>query len=464
MSLRQAATSVTRGLALLAEGMEELLAATAAPLASTELLAALREVEVARRKTAAVDHQLLAQCTEQGLAVQLGHRKLDVCLSQLLRISRTDSRARIRASVVCGPRRSFTGEPLLPIHPATAAAAHDGLIGAEHTRIIGQILGKIPAGVAADQVAQAEEALAGYAATMTPEALVTVGHRLLAHLNPDGSLTDATDRARRRNLNLGRQGVDLMSEMSGTLTPACRAKIDALFAKLAAPGAGTEHEHDPHPDIADPRSQAQRNHDALEALCDMVLGRPELGTHRGVPVTAIITMTLADLENCTGHATTASGGVLPIRDALAMAERCHPVLALFDHHGRPLHLGRRRRLASADQRLALIAAEGGCTKPGCVVPADQCQVHHADDDWSRGGKTDIEELTLACDSDHAGVHPGPLGWSTRMGGDHRYPKRCAWTPPPHLHRAAAVNHLHHPDELLTGGIADSANPGDDDPP
>lgn len=66
---------------------------------------------MARRKTAAVDHQLLTQCAEQGLAVQLGHRKLDACLSQLLRISRTDARARIRTSVVGGPRRSFTGEP-----------------------------------------------------------------------------------------------------------------------------------------------------------------------------------------------------------------------------------------------------------------------------------------------------------------------------------------------------------------
>ena len=449
---------------MLAEGMEELLAATAAPLASPELLAALRGVEVARRKTAAVDHQVLTQCAEQGLAVQLGHRKLDVCLSQLLRISRTDARARIRASVVCGPRRSFTGEPLLPIHPATAAAAHDGLIGAEHARIIGQILGKIPACVPADRVAEAEAALAGCAATMTPEALVTAGHRILAHLNPDGNLTDAADRSRRRSVNLGRQGVDLMSDISGTLTPACRAKLDALFAKLAAPGAGTEHANDPHPDLADPRSQAQRNHDALEALCDQVLGRPDLGSHRGVPVTAIITMTLTDLEACTGQATTASGGVLPVRDALTMAERCHPILVLFDHHGRPLHLGRQRRLASADQRLALIAAEGGCTKPGCSVPPYQCQVHHADNDWADGGKTDIEELTLACDSDHAGVHPGNLGWSTRMGGDPRYPGRCAWTPPPHLHQAPAVNHLHHPDELLSCHAAETGDTGDGDPP
>jgi hypothetical protein len=73
--------------------------------------------------------------------------------------------------------------------------------------------------------------------------------------------------------------------MSATLTPVCRAKLDAVFAKLACPGAATA----PHtsgagdpgglgvePDAvavaADTRTQAQRNHDGLQALCDLVLG------------------------------------------------------------------------------------------------------------------------------------------------------------------------------------------------
>ncbi len=224
-------TSAERELALLAAGMEELLAATAAPLETPQLLFALRALEVARRKVSAVDHQVLSQAAEQGVPVQLGHRTLH----HVLRISERDARAWIRAAGVSGSRRALTGPLLSPIQPCTAAAAHDGLIGVEHTRIIGQILGKIPAAVPAEVVAHAEKSLAGYAATMSPEALVTVGHRLLAHLNPDGNLTDAADRARRRGLNLGRQGVNLMSGISGTLTPSCRAKLDALFAKLAAP-------------------------------------------------------------------------------------------------------------------------------------------------------------------------------------------------------------------------------------
>ena len=204
-------SSVARGLALLAEGVEELLYATAAPLDTDELLDALRGVEVAARKTAAIEHQVLTQCAEQATAVTLGHRRLDVLLHELLRVSKAEARARIRAAAVCGPRRSFAGEALSPVQPCTAAAAHDGLIGVQHTKIISQILGKIPTSLAPQVLAEAEETLAGFAATMAPEALVAVGHRLLAHLNPDDQFTDDGDRARRRGLGLGPQGVDLMS-------------------------------------------------------------------------------------------------------------------------------------------------------------------------------------------------------------------------------------------------------------
>ncbi len=299
-------SSVTHGLALLAEGVEELLAASAAPLDSAELLQALRGVEVAARKLPAVDHQLLAQCQEQGTAVQLGHRTLPELLRQMLRISAVQARARVKAAEVCGPRRALSGEVLPPIQPATAAAAHDGLIGVQHTRIISQVFGKIPTAVGPKVLAQAEASLASFATTMTPEELLAVGHRLLAHLDPDGQLTDDRDRARRRGLSVGRQGVDLMSPLTGTLTPACRAKLDAVFVKLAAPGAGTDHAGDPRPDVTDTRTPAQRNHDGLEALCDLVLGNPALGTHRGLPVTVVITMALTDLEHCTGYATTAT--------------------------------------------------------------------------------------------------------------------------------------------------------------
>ena len=162
----------------------------------------------------------------------------------------------------------------------------------------------------------------------------------------------------------------------------------------------------------DTRTEAQRNHDAFEAMARVLLETGTLGTHRGLPATVLVTMTIDQLEHAAGGvATTATGGTLPIADALHLARRAHPVLVVFDHHGRPLHLGRERRLASADQRLALIAADGGCTRPGCDAPASRCAVHHVED-WAKGGRTDIDHLALACDACHAQVNDGPFGWTT----------------------------------------------------
>jgi hypothetical protein len=171
-----------------------------------------------------------------------------------------------------------------------------------------------------------------------------------------------------------------------------------------------------------------------------------LGQHRGLPVTVIVTMTLDQLESGTGVATTATGGVMSVKDALAMAETVHPLLALFDHFGVPLHLGRGKRLASREQRLLLTAWQRGCTRPGCDVPASHCAVHHMRE-WRDGGTTDLGNLALVCDADHARVTGTDTGWSTTpdpCGG------RPLWTAPRLLDpsRSRRRNHRHHPHELI----------------
>ncbi|MFC9765637.1 HNH endonuclease signature motif containing protein [Rhodococcus jostii] len=107
-------------------------------------------------------------------------------------------------------------------------------------------------------------------------------------------------------------------------------------------------------------------------------------------------------------------------------------------------------MASADQRLALIAAEGGCRRPGCAAPAGTCAVHHVQG-WRNGGYTDIDSLTLACDACHAQVHDGPAGWATTSApARDTYAGRTEWIPPPHIDpdRNPRINHRHHAGELI----------------
>lgn len=65
----------------------------------------------------------------------------------------------------------------------------------------------------------------------------------------------------------------------------------------------------------------------------------------------------------------------------------------------------------------LIARDGGCTKPGCTVPAYGSQVHHAARDWADDGQTNVDDLGLACGPDNRMVGRG--GWTTRVNDYHR---------------------------------------------
>ncbi|WP_369023306.1 HNH endonuclease signature motif containing protein [Nocardia cyriacigeorgica] len=200
----------------------------------------------------------------------------------------------------------------------------------------------------------------------------------------------------------------------------------------------------------DHRTTAQRNHDALKAILDSGIIAEHLGAHRGLPVSTILTISIDDIERGAGVATTATGGTVPLAEALTLAQRSQPWLAVFDHAGLPLHLGRSKRLASAAQRLALIAALKGCSRPGCDAPASLSAVHHVLD-YRNNGHTDIENLTLACDSCHALIHDGVGGWKTRVEGPRSpYAGRTAWIAPPHIDpdQKPRINHRHHASELL----------------
>ncbi|OZF34171.1 hypothetical protein CH296_10335 [Rhodococcus sp. 14-2496-1d] len=200
----------------------------------------------------------------------------------------------------------------------------------------------------------------------------------------------------------------------------------------------------------DIRTQRERQHDALKLALRQTLASGTLGTHRGLPVTAIVTMTLKDLEAGCGYAMTATGSRVSIRDAIRMASHAHHYLTIFDDHGRALYLGRSKRIASADQRIVLIARDRGCSFPSCTRPATWCQAHHVTD-WNTGGNTDIDGLTFGCDMHHALVGTGPGKWATtKTGARHRYPGRTLWHPPAGMDptRRGLINHAHHPEEVL----------------
>jgi hypothetical protein len=423
-------------------------------LTTPERLALLERLEHNMRRLPVARHALINGVHQQATPAEIGG-KLGHVLADRLGITRTDANRRIEEAADLGERRALTGELLPPRLSSTAAGQRAGALGEGHVRIIRGFLRDLPCWIDQATREHAEAQLAQFATQYRPELLAKLAAKLAEVLNPDGDFSDA-DRARRRGLSLGVQDRDGMTALRGWLTPAARAALQAVLAKLAAPGMANPDDADPVVDgppspeaiQRDTRTPAQRNHDALHTAARALLASGQLGQHNGLPASIIVTTTLPELEAGAGKALTGGGTLLPMRDVIAMARHAHHYLAIFDH-GKAIGLYHTKRLASPGQRVVLHAKDRGCTHPGCDTPGYLCEVHHVTD-YATCRTTDINNLTLTCGAHHRLVQPG--GWTTRKrrNGD------TEWIPPPQLDRGQPrTNPCHHPEILLRDNGPDS---------
>ncbi len=421
-------------------------------LTTPERLALLQCSETFRRQLPAIEHPLINQIGQQADATELGG-KLPGALANRLRITCGEASRRIHEAADLGERKAITGEPLRPVLPATAEAQRAGRIGAAHVAVIRGFWHRLPDFVDVETRATAEAQLARLGSEHRPDELSKLADKLSDCLNPDGNFTDE-DRARRRGIAIGKQDVDGMSPISGYLTPEARATIDAVFAKLAAPGMCNP--ADAAPCVSgtpsqeaiehDTRSAGQRNHDALNAAARALLASGDLGQHNGLPASIIVSTTLRELEAAAGRGLTGGGALLPMSDVIRLASHAHHYLAIFDK-GKALALYHTKRLASPAQRIVLYAKDRGCSFPNCDVPGYFTEVHHVTP-WAKTHTTDINDLALACGAQHKIAEQG---WTTRKNqrGD------TEWIPPPHLdYGQPRINTFHHPEKLLRDGEDD----------
>lgn len=412
----------------------------------------LSELEADRRRQPSAEHRLIHALRTRAQPADVGATSWADALATALRISITEARRRIKDAESLGPRHAMTGEPLPPKLPNIAAAQQRGVVGAEHVKVVEEFFAKLPTHVSADLRDEIESHLADLASGLGPTEFRQAADRLAYLANQDGEPPNEAERARRRQFMVHKQDIDGMSRVTGLLDPEARATLDAVFAKLAAPGMCNPDDAQPCVDgepsdeqnYADVRSQGQRNHDALTAMGRALLASGELGSHNGLPTSIIVSTTLQDLESAAGQGVTGGGTLLPMRDVIRLASHAHHYLVIYDKHTRePLYLGHTKRFATPGQRIVLHGLEGGCTKPGCPAPGYWSQAHHVEGWAAENGRTDITKLTLACGPHNRLIEKGR--WSTRKRKD----GRTEWIPPRHLDTGQTrVNNYHHPQKYL----------------
>ena len=213
-----------------------------------------------------------------------------------------------------------------------------------------------------------------------------------------------------------------MWHLEGKLTNTVGAQLNAILDPLTRPRPTTIEIDGKTIEIPDGRHYGQRMHDAVEDACGRLLKIADRPISGGTPASVIVTVQLEDLLAKAGIAETADGTQLTSDQLLRIADEAEIWPTIMDRNGVPLAMGRKKRIATYAQTLALIAREGGCSFPGCDHPPSWCDRHHIVD-WILGGSTDLDNLTLLCRYHH--THFLQKGWRCRMNA-HELPE---WIPP-----------------------------------
>ncbi len=387
------------------------------------LVGFLQGFEVQRNRMALVDHRMLRDAEERGLAGRLGQSRLSTVLVGALRISAGEAARRVRASAAVGDRVSMCGEPLPPVRPVLAAAQRTGRVSAEQVSIIERGLDRVDRrGFDPADLDAAEVMLTGHALTFGPKELKQLTDHTVDRIDPDG--TRPAD-----ELNSDRRFFELRPSPDGTyrgefrLTGTVGAKLAAVLGPLARPRVDVDAQPNGHPlGMSDARTYGQRMHDAVEEVCDRLLRTGQLPDSGGTPATVIITINLDDILARAGYGTTSDGTLIPTTRILELADQAELIWTFINRHGNVLDQGRTRRIATPAQTYALIARDAGCSFPGCTHPPEWCERHHVID-WASGGLTNLANLTLLCRYHHHNFTRH--GWTCRINGD-GIPE---WTPP-----------------------------------
>ncbi|HET6210144.1 MAG TPA: DUF222 domain-containing protein, partial [Jatrophihabitans sp.] len=300
-------------------------------LSDADLLAELRDRESLMRKQAVADHELLAEIEQRGIAGRLSMPSTAVLLQALLLVSPAAARQRVDDALTRGPRVAMSGERLGPLLPGVAAGQASGVLSVEQARTITKVLDRLPGTVGRLDFEAAERQLVEAAANLRPRELGQLGERILAYLDPDGTLSSDAEHQRRRNLTLAPNS-DGSYDLRGRLTPTCGALLQAWLSPQAAPlpaadGAG------------DCRSHGQRMHDALHELAGLAVRRHELASS-GAPAQVIITIPAAQLGSRQGLVATSFGQLLTVPAALRLADEASLTFLLQNAKGAVLAEGR----------------------------------------------------------------------------------------------------------------------------
>ncbi len=284
------------------------------------------------------------------------------------------------------------------------ALAHAS-VGAGQARAIAHALEAVPDHVDSEVLAKAEAWLVDQALTFGPKDLRVLGRRVLDVVAPEVG-ESAEQRALEAEEAVARSRVRLTSQRVGDGTTIVRARIsdaaaDRLTTYLHA-YTSPRHVRAPRGSEPDPAPYPVRLGRAFDAFLEDVDPR-RMPLHGGSATSVVVLIDEVKLRAGVGVATTTSGQTLSVGQVRRLACSAGILPAVLGGRSEVLDVGRRRRLFTYSQRVALAVRDRGCRAVGCDLPATMCEAHHLDP-WVNGGRTDLARGILLCSFHHHLVH------------------------------------------------------------
>ena len=381
-------------------------------MSTAEKEAALVALAEARSQLDALTARVLAASDDVGEAY--GLRDAAAWLAVETRTTRRDA------------RRDLALGRALEAHPTVASALSSGALRTEQARAVADAVDALPVHVDEETRWQAENALLALARDHDARDLKQIGKRILDVVAPEvGECHEATVLAAEEAR--ADAGVELVLVDDGA--GRCHGRFEApshvgkmlkrhLLA-LANPARHTEGE------LKDDTGQWKPLRRRLgEAFVEYVERYPEDRTPQtaGVNATVVVTMTLEQLLADVGTAQLDDGARLSAGQARRLACEAGIIPVVLDSRSVPLDMGRRPRLFTKPQRIAVGLRDGGCTAKGCETSASGCHAHH-DDPWSRLGLTDLANGRLLCPRHHRLAHDSRYAMTTHSDNKVTFSRR-----------------------------------------
>ncbi len=414
---------VDRGVAVIAGALTELDEVSLIGLDQTATAASLVEIAVAEARLGELKHRVLAHASQVRVEEATGAA---TTATWLARATRTTVRSSRRA-----------------VHLATALETYQrlregyaaGRVNTEQAEAIARALDALPTDIPATVRAAAEQRLVELAAHHDACDLRVLGDRVLDVVAPavadahEAARLEAEERAAARKTMLT-MTPDGQGSVHGRFTvPELHAGM--LRKQLLAlvvhdkPALGTtplvgEQGEGERPEPV----KAATGVELGAAFCELLERLdgsqvPEMSTG----ATVVVTMTLDTLAGGLAAATLDTGDRIAAHTARRLACEAGIVPVVLGGRREVLDQGRRRRLFTRAQRIALATRDRGCTAAGCRTAAWFCHAHH-DHPWATGGTTDLTNGRLLCPTHHRAAHDPR--YKTRVLADHQieFTLRC----------------------------------------